>query len=226
MSRLRLSEKIKQLLGMKIELNKDTSVPVIQYEREYSEVNGFQLNFGDLDEWTLESLKAGNIPQEAITNMINYANNTGYIPPEVGEFLVACLKDTEQETYIKTIHSKDMKSIFEEGIRCLGNSTSGFGNVPRSIDEISLQHTIKSPNMITELLGSIKLAYTKSQGNNPIDGTLIIQIPKNIPKEEIYYFNENSNTFNIKPEFIKGFVSTNEQQIVSDMIYPTNEKTM
>ena len=226
MNKLKLTDKIKQLLGIKLELNKDKFVPTIQYQREYSEANGFQLNFGDLDNWTLQYLQTGFFNNDMVNNMIKHSNTTGYIPLEVGETLVSLLKDEEQETYIKTIHSSNLKSIFDEGIRCLGNSASGFGNVPRNINDISLEHTIKPQKMITELLGSIKLAYTKSQGNNPIDGTLIIQIPKNIPNEEIFYFNDSSNTFNIKPEFIKGFVSTNEYQIVSEMIYPTNEKTM
>ena len=226
MSKLKLTDKIKQLLGINLELNKHGFISTNEYEREYSETNGFQLNFGDLDNWTLQYLQNGFFNNDMLNNMITHSNTTGYIPLEVGETLVNYLKDEQQETFIKTIHSNNLESIFEEGIRCLGNSTSGFGNVPKNINDISLEHTIKPQKMITELLGSVKLAYTTSQGNNPIDGTLIIQIPKDIPKEEIFYFNYNSNTFNIKPDFIKGFVSTNEYQIVSKMVLPNNEKTI
>ena len=36
----------------------------------------------------------------------------------------------------------------------------------------------------------------------------------------------NSNTYNIKPEFIKGFVKTNKDKITSEMIHNTKQKTI
>ena len=53
--------------------------------------------------------------------------------PEVGFALKSMIDDKEYGTYIKSVHSKDIDSIMEEGIRCLGNSSSVSTFNPESI---------------------------------------------------------------------------------------------
>lgn len=226
MNKVNINTKIK-LFFEKLKLNpKKHYDSNITYDRTISESNGFQLNFGDLDEWTVKRLKDGFYTEETLNNMINNTNNTGYIPEELGEELVALIKNQNVNTYIKTIHSTDLESIFDEGIRCLGNSTRGFNNVPKETNEVFIGDSIQVVPEIIQLFSIIKSAYGTNQGGNIIDGTLIIQIPNNATKDEIIYFNESTNTFNIKPEFIKCFVSTTENKIVSEMIHNDKKKTI
>jgi len=93
---------------------------------------------------------------------------------------------------------------------------------------VSLENTITRIDDLTSLVRSVKSNFGLSQGGNIIDGTIIMQIPRGIPKEELLYYNEQTNTFNIKPEFIVGFLPVNENHIVGDFIYNNkdNNKTM
>lgn len=226
MSKLNINTKLKLFLeNLKLNTRKNYNTS-IAHDRVISENNGFQLNFGDLDHWTIKRLKDGFYTEEALNNMINNTNNTGYMPIDLGEELVTLLKDETVNTYIKTIHSNDLESIFNEGIRCLGNSTSGFNNVPKETNEVFLGDSIQVVPETIQLFSIVKSAYGINQGGNIIDGTLIIQIPNNTIKNEIVYFNESTNTFNIKPKFIKGFIKTTENKVVSEMIHNDRKKTI
>ena len=74
------------------------------------------------------------------------------------------------------------------------------------------------------LVSRIKGNNGYSQGGMSINGTLILQIKKNTSKEEILYFNEDTQTYNIKPSYIIGFLSVDEEMCVKDWIYPGNKE--
>ena len=61
-----------------------------------------------------------------------------------------------------------------------------------------------------------------SQGGMHINGTLILQIEKDTSKEEILYFNEDTQTYNNKPSYIVGFLAVDDQKDGKDLIYPNN----
>lgn len=199
----------------------EVKVEPISYEREYSNEHGFLLNPGDLGDFMKFQVR-GN-PE----GYIHALNSYGYLDTSVGEYLNELISDSNYEIYTKSIYSDDMESVFNEGIRCLGNSTSGFGNVPKSIESINLDNTISPQYDLTTIVDDVKKNYGISQGSNPINGTVIIKIPKDISKEDKFYYNDSSNTFNIRPDFIDCFIQTNENHVAKNITFNNiNDKTL
>ena len=184
-----------------------------QIQRQYSEEHGFLLNINDLREFMRYQARGFE------DNFVNRINEKGYLSPEIGEYLESLVNDPNDEVYIKSIHSSHAEPIFEEGIRCFNNLTSGFANVPTSVEKVNLDSTISKGFDLVSVVYSVKRNYGISQGGNPIDGTLILTIPKGTEKEDLLYYNDESNTFNIRPEYIACFIQTNEKRDVRNIYY-------
>jgi len=205
----------------KLKLQKES---ITNYDRVYSEEHGFQLNRSDLGNF-IKSRIGNFFTEDMIDNMINQTNNYGFISEELGNQLISFLSDDTKNTYIKTVHSSNVESIFNEGIRCLGNASSGgLDTKPLQPTSILLKDTISSVDELLFLVNTLKGAYGHSQGLNPIDGTLLIQIPKETSYEDTFYYNDDTKTFNIKPEFIKGFIPVDKNYNVSDIITTHQDK--
>jgi len=220
MGNIKVFDGIKKLFSNNIKLKNNINSVT---ERTISPEHGFQLTENDFGAYLNNFLF-----HEQKKKIIDDINNMGYMDPEVGITLKNIIDDQNYDTYIKSVHSNDADSITSEGIRCLGTSTSGYNTVPNNINDVSLENTITRIDDLTSLVRSVKSNFGLSQGGNIIDGTIIMQIPRGIPKEELLYYNEQTNTFNIKPEFIVGFLPVNENHIVGDFIYNNkdNNKTM
>ena len=137
---------------------------------------------------------------------------------ETGLFLKSLLDDPEHDTYIKSVHSKDVDKIMEEGIRCLGNSSSVSTTNPTAVSDISLEHTVTKVDDLTILVELAKKHNGFSQGFNAIDGTMILMVPKGTDKNDMLYYNENTQTFNINPNYIVGFLPVDENHNVKNFV--------
>lgn len=217
MSNLKVFDNIKKLFNKKIELK--NNIDNIN-ERIDSSEHGFQLIKNDLGSYLRNFLL-----DQQINNRLSNINNLGYMSNEIGLILKSIIDDQNYDTYIKSVHSQDVDSIMNEGIRCLGTSSAISSTNPTDINDISLNNTITKVDDLTILVELVKKHNGFSQGFNAIDGSMILQIPKGINKKEIFYYNEVSNTYNIKPEFIVGFLPVNEKYIVSDFMYKEKDNS-
>ena len=170
--------------------------------------HGFQLNVEDLGDFYKAKHKSGFFSDEQIDNMLNSVNSKGYMDEETGEFLKSLFEDNDCKIYIKTIDSSDADSIMQEGIRCLGTTTSGYGTIPKNIMDINLDNTVTdvTDGGLLELIQRLKGANGISQGGNLIDGAMIIKVPKDIPYEDIFKYNDALDLYNIDPKYNVGFV--------------------
>src|SRR5574344_1128017 len=128
------------------------------YIRTTSDEHGFQLNFSDIGNF-IKSRLGNFFKKEQIDGMIEYINNFGYLDPNIGEYLKQCIDNENYDTYIKTVHSNDVDSIFNEGIRCLGTTTSVGGGKPTTINSISFENTITKVDEIIFMCRDIKNAF-------------------------------------------------------------------
>ena len=179
--------------------------------------HGYQLDASDLGEYLSRYL-----PKEHAGKLLKNVNSSGYLSYDIGITLKSLLGNPNYDTYIKSIHDSQVGSIFNEGIRCLGKSSSMLTINPGSIDEVNLDNTITVITDFPVFISRIKGNYGISEGGNKINGTLIIQIPKGTSKQDILYFNENSQTYNIKPTYILGFIPVDEFKRVKEWIFPDN----
>lgn len=222
MEKIKLYDNVKKLFASI--LKKDTIAKEIIVERNFDPNHGFQLIKDDASTY----LKSFLLPAQ-LKERINNINNFGYMSQEVGITLKSIIDSKEHDTYVKSIHSKDLDSIFEEGIRCLGTTSSQATTNPNTIEDISLQNTITKVEDLTILVELAKKHNGLSQGFNPIDGTMILQVPKGIDKKDLFYYNENTQTYNIKPIYITGFVPVDENHTVKGLIVyeeKNNNKTI
>lgn len=210
MGNLKIFDNIKKLFNKNIYLNNNMT----NIERTISPEFGFQLIKSDLSPYLQNFLTKGQKKER-----LEMINNYGYLSNETGLILKDMIDDPNYDTYLKSVHSKDIDSIMEEGVRCLGTTSSISTTNPKSIDEIALEETVSKVDDLTILIDAVKSDYGLSPAFNPIDGSIILQIPKDVTKEEMFCYNENSSTYNIKPEFIVGFLPVNEEHKVSDFIY-------
>ena len=205
----------------------DVNIEEINKTREYNQENGFQVTEADFGPLYSFYAKSGFFSKEQTKNMIENINNQGYISEDVGSYLDT-LFDGESDIYIKTVHSNDVDSIFREGIRCMGNTTSGFGEVPTSIENVELENTVTKLDGLFELVTRIKNAKGISQGGNPIDGTLIIKVPKGTNLKDSLVWNNQTKTFNINPDTISSFMPLNNEEAVglklNKVIAPLSEQ--
>lgn len=182
----------------------------------YSEKYGFQLTYSDLGEYLNNFLNA-----EQKTNYLNSINLNGYLSIETANLLKELLEDNNYDLYVKSIYSGHVNSFFEEGVRCLNNTSSLLQINPKSIDEVKLDASISliHKDDFSILIHNVKNNYGYSQGYNVIDGTLILKLPKGFSKEDILYYNDNTNTFNIDPKYIVGFIQVDKDHNVKDCIF-------
>ena len=182
-------------------------------------VHGFQLHPSDLSEYLRNFLT-----KDQANKMIKNINSSGYLSDETGRFLKELLSNNDYDFYIKSIHDTQVESIFGEGIRCYGTtSLIGITN-PASIEEVNLNNTIEKMTELPVLISRIKGNNGYSQGGIKINGTLILRIEKGTSKEEILYFNDASQTYNIKPSYIVGFLPVDEEMCVKDWVKPENKE--
>lgn len=176
--------------------------------------HGFQLDTSDLGEYLSRYL-----PKEHADKLLKNVNSNGYLSYDIGMFLKSIFEKPDCDTYIKSIHDSQVESIFSGGIRCLGKSSSMSTINPNSIDEVNIDNTITVVTDFPVLISRIKGNYGRSEGFNEINGTLILQIPKGASKQDILYFNEDSQNYNIKPIYIVGFLPVDELQNVKEWIF-------
>lgn len=207
---LKIYDNIKKLFNHKSKLKNSDSIDNVDH--------GFKLTIDDAGAYLKNFLSASQL-RERVHNI----NNIGYMHISTGNMLKSFIKNSEYDTYVKSVHSSDIDSIMEEGIRCLGNSSSIGSTNPNNITDISLQHSITKVDDLTILVELVKKHNGFSQGFNKIDGTIILQIPKNISKQELFCYNETSKTYNIRPDFIIGFIPVDENHNVKGLITSINE---
>lgn len=182
-------------------------------------VHGMQLTKDDFAGFYKARIESGFFTEQQVNNMLKIVNSKGYISSEAGEYYSNLCENSEYDVYIKTIHSSDLTSIMQEGVRCLGTSTSGYGFAPSDISDISLENTVTTVDGTYDLISTLKNANGISQGGNPINGTLVLKIPKGSSLADIIYFNEATNTYNIKPEFIDSFSAVDQNGVVSEPVF-------
>lgn len=190
-------------------INADTIKNVIDSE------HGFQLNVDDMGDFYKANIKNGFFTNEQVENMLKQVNSKGYIDEITGQKLKN-LFTGDSDIYIKTVNSADVDSIMDEGIRCLGNSTSGGNAAPNIIENIDLDDTMTKVTNggLYELLIRLKNSNGLSQGSNLIDGAMIIEIPKGSSLEEILKFNPELGIYNIDPKYNLGFIGCDEKGIL------------
>ncbi len=157
---------------------------------------------------------------EQFKTMVNTNNSVGFVDHKLGKKLESLMFDengnrTNMDIYVKTINSDHRDEIFETGIRCLGNMSSLGSATPKELKDVSLEHTIERFDSFITFIGKLKSKVQLSQGGNYIDETLILAIPKGTKKEDILYWNEESKTFNIRPEFIIGATPISQNSTVT-----------
>lgn len=185
----------------------------------YDEKYGFQLTNSDLGDYLNNFLN-----HEQKKTFLDSINFNGYLSLENGLLLKELLADKDYDLYIKSIYSGDIDSFFSEGVRCLNNTSSLNQINPKSIEDVKFDASVSliQKDAFSVLIHSIKNNYGFSQGYNFIDGTLILRFPKGFSKDDILYFNESSNTINIDPKYIVGFIQVDENHNVMDFTYINN----
>lgn len=188
---------------------------IIQSNNEirFNENNGYQLNASDITDQSIYHY----LKSEQVQNIISDINQQGFMSLETGQYLQNLLADQNYDIYIKTINSQDLTSINQSGIYCNGNVTSGFGNAPITVADINLENTITKVDNMIDLVRTIKNANGLSQGLNPIDGTLIIKIPKGASIDQFVYYNQDAQVYCIDPSYIEGFLQVDQNKSVSDI---------
>lgn len=84
--------------------------------------------------------------------MLNIVNQKGYLSERTRAYLSSIFRNND--IYIKTVYSSNVNSIMNEGIRCLGSSTSG-----RSAN-LSSTYSIQLNDIITKIDGMYELVHT------------------------------------------------------------------
>lgn len=177
--------------------------------------HGYQLKLEDMGDFYKTNLEKGFFKQEQIDNMLKIINSKGYTDEITGEYLKK-LFSGDSDIYIKTINSADLDSIMDEGIRCLGNSTSGKNAAPTNIKNIDLDDTVTKVTNggLYDLLARLKTANGISQGMNITDGAIIIKIPKGASLEDILKFNPELGIYNIDPKYNIGFIGADKNGVL------------
>jgi len=213
-------DNIKINKAIDIDVNNQTITNIMDSE------HGFQLNEDDLGGFFKAKHKQGFFSDEQINNMLESVNSKGYIDENTGRFLKSLFEDENSTIYIKTINSKDANSIMDEGIRCLGSTTSGYGDIPKNISDINLDNTVTNvtDGGLYELITRLKGANGLSQGGNPIDGAIIIKVPKDTPIENIFKYNDKLGLYNIDPKYNVGFIGCDSNGVLDSSKIPNTGK--
>lgn len=165
-----------------------------------------------------ESLKE----HEYMFNLSKGYDNYGYMSQELGEELDGLFLD---DSYIVGIHrtgytymdEATINKIFNEGLINNGHIMSGGMAGTQDIEKtVSLFYDFPILN------GQLKSAH----GYKGSEGCLVVKIPKSyLGKEDgeikpIYY--KKDSTIRLLPEFIYGYIPTNENGVLGDMIHNPN----
>lgn len=189
-----------------------------QNNRIYSDENGFQVTQDDFAGIYKKYAESGFFSKDQINTMINNVNGKGFIGEYAGKYIEK-LFNGDYDVYFKTVYSSDVDSIMDEGIRCLGSTTSGFGSFPTDVSEINMENTVYQASGIYDLTSAIKNANGISSGGNPTDGTMIVRVPKGMELKNLLYFNEKSKCYCIMPEYCDSFFKVSSDGIVSDPVF-------
>ena len=186
--------------------------------RQIDDVHGYQLNESDITGFYKNRLDNGYLTKEELNNLIDKINKKGYMSKETGEYITNLFNDSNYDVYTKTIKSTDLESIKEKGLYCNNNTMSNMSSMlPESVDDINLDATITRMDNIINTVNTLKTANGYSQGMNPIDGTIILKIPKNAKIEDIVYFNQSDGVYCINPKYIDSFFGVDENGTVSNI---------
>lgn len=213
MNNLKLRDKFKNIANIILKRNKEL-LDVIE-KRPISNEHGFQLTKDDYSQYLKRFL-----PKEISNQRLRKLNTKGYLSEEIGLTLKSLIDDNEHDTYIKNVHSNYVDSIMEEGIRCLGTSFSLSTTNPDTIDKVSLDNTITKVDDLTVIVEHVKGNNGINVAGNEVNGTMILKIPKGISKEDILYYNSDSKTFNIHPNYIVGFLPVDKNHKVGNWVLP------
>ena len=177
--------------------------------RIYTDENGMQCTKDDL----------GPNPNKFFDGELELWNSKGYIDEQTGAYLES-LFDGEHDVYIKTIHSTDLDSIYNEGLYCNNNATSGANGTATSANDVNFSSMITEVDSLFELSCILKSATANgvSQGGNPINGTLILAVPKGTDLHQYVYESNISNGLCLSPEIISSFVQVDSSGTVSEPI--------
>ena len=217
MENLRLHDKFKNVVNFILKRN-NKSLEIVE-ERPISKEHGFQLTKEDYGVYLRHFL-----PKEISKDRIISINQKGYMSEETGASLKALIDDPEHDIYIKNVRSSQIESIMNEGIRCLDSTSSLPTLNPDTIDKVYLEHTVTEIDDLTMMVEHVKGNNGINVAGNIIDGTMILKVPKGTTKEELLYYNSDTNTFNIHPNYIVGFLPVDKEHKVGDWILPNLEK--
>ncbi len=196
----------------KVNSNENIDVNIIDPE------HGFQLNTNDLGDFFKAKLRQGFFTEEEMSKILNNINSKGFLDENTGKFLKG-LFDDDSQIFVKTIHSKDLESIMQNGIYCNGNAASRMNNVnstTRNISDIDLGNTVTDVTG-TGLLGlvdKLKGANGFSQGGNAIDGAMIVKVPKGTSLEDMLKYNSELGVYSIDPKYNVGFIGCDSNGVL------------
>lgn len=184
----------------------------IPSERIIDPTHGYQLNISDYNDFYKVRLENGYFTREQLDNMLKNINSYGYLDEQTGNYLKNLVDNQDYDIYFKSIHDTDLDSIMEKGIYCNGTVTSLGGGLPTSINDIDLGNTVTEISGMYDLITRLKKANGLSQGNNPINGALILKVPKGTSLEDM--IKSGDGYFAIKPELIDSFIGVKPNGIV------------
>ncbi len=186
-----------------------------QIVRKIDDTHGYQLNETDITGFYKSRLESGFFTKDQIEKMIDNINNKGFLSKETGEYISNLFEDPNYDVYIKTINDMDLDSIKEKGLYCNNYATSIGGSAPKTIDDISLDATVTRIDNVIDAINTVKNANGISQGMNPINGTIILKIPKGANIEDLVYFDQAEGVYLIDPKYIDSFLGVDENGVVT-----------
>ena len=200
----------------------DSDIPSSSVIREIDDIHGYQLNESDIAGFYKSRLDSGFFTKEQIDKMLDNINNKGFLSKETGEYISNLFEDPNYDVYVKTINDMDLDSIKEKGLYCNNYATSIGGSAPKSIDDINLDATVTRVDNVIDAINTVKNANGLSQGMNPINGTLVLKIPKDAKLEDLIYFDETEGVYLIDPKYIDSFLGVDENGVVDKVITDIN----
>lgn len=194
----------------------ESDIPKTTIKR-MDDIHGYQLDINDVTGFYKNGLDSGFFTKEQINNILDNINSKGYLSKETGEYLTNLFTDPDYDVYVKTINDSDLDSINAKGLYCNNYASSIGGSKPQSVKQIDLEATVTKVDNVLDVVSKVKSANGVSQGMNPINGTLILKIPKGASLDDIVYFNSSENAFCIDPKYIDTFLGVDKNGVVGDI---------
>lgn len=164
-----------------------------------------------------------NTKNRFLENVYKEWDSVGNIPLELGKYLENLIVNQEKEKYYIGVHrsssfiqddiEKDitLKSIFNDGLINNGGTPLGI-NTDSSYPDI--EKTVLSTDNMLKLVIALKSSYKGSKGS------ILLKIPSDYVDEELnikdnmgeYLYDIKDGVYYIKPEFILGYVSCDENK--------------